>query len=188
MMKKMMIVFMSLMMVASMAAAKEIGGKNLPDSITAGKETLALNGGGLRVKWMMDIYAGGLYTKTKTQDAAKLIEADEAMAIKVHIISGLMNDTKMADALKEGFEKSTKGNLAPIQSRIDKLIAVMKGEYKPDDVFDFIYVPEEGVNVYKNGRLLSTIKGLDFKKPLFGIWLCDEPAQEDLKQAMLGKK
>ncbi len=188
MMKKMFIVLVSLMMVSSMAIAKDVGGKNLPETITAGKDTLVLNGGGVRVKLMMDIYAGGLYLKAKSQDAAKIIEADEPMAIKVHIISGLMNDTKMADALKEGFEKSTKGNVAPIQSRIDKMIAVMKGEYKPDDVFDFMYIPEEGVSVYKNGRALGTIKGIDFKKPLFGIWLCDEPAQEDLKQAMLDKK
>ncbi len=186
-MKKIVMVLMALLMVGSIAIAKEIGGKNLPESIAAGSETLVLNGGGLRVKWFMDIYAGGLYTKTKTQDAMKLIEADEPMAIKVHIISGLMNDTKMADALREGFEKATKGNVAPIQSRIDKMIAVMKGEYKKDDVFDFVYVPEEGVSVFKNGRMLSTIKGLDFKKPLFGIWLGEEPAQEDLKQAMLGK-
>lgn len=186
-MKKMALVMMAMLLVTGVAMAKEIGGKNLPDSLAAGNDTLVLNGGGLRVKWFMDIYAGGLYTKAKTQDATKLIEADESMAIKVHIISGLMNDKKMEDALREGFEKATKGNLAPIQSRIDKMIAVMKGEYKQDDVFDFVYVPEEGVSVFKNGRMLSTIKGLDFKKPLFAIWLGEEPAQEDLKQAMLGK-
>ncbi len=31
------------------------------------------------------------------------------------------------------------------------------------------------------------IKGLEFKKALFGIWLCDKPAQKSLKQEMLGK-
>jgi hypothetical protein len=31
------------------------------------------------------------------------------------------------------------------------------------------------------------IPGLDFKKALFGIWLCDNPADKDLKLKLLGK-
>jgi hypothetical protein len=29
---------------------------------------------------------------------------------------------------------------------------------------------------------------LEFKKALFGIWLCNKPAQADLKEKMLGNK
>ena len=31
------------------------------------------------------------------------------------------------------------------------------------------------------------VKGKDFKKALFGIWLCDKPADKNLKAGMLGK-
>jgi len=48
-------------------------------------------------------------------------------------------------------------------------------------------VPGKGVEIYKNGQMISTIQGLEFKKALFGIWLCNKPAQESLKEAMLGK-
>ena len=48
-------------------------------------------------------------------------------------------------------------------------------------------VPNEGVVVYKNGAKKGTIEGYDFKRALFGIWLCDKPADADLKSAMLGK-
>lgn len=41
--------------------------------------------------------------------------------------------------------------------------------------------------VYKNGTKKGSIDGLDFKKALFGIWLCNKPADEDLKEGMLGK-
>ena len=78
-------------------------------------------------------------------------------------------------------------NLAPIQARIEKWVAAHKGEFNKDDIFDYVYVPGEGMSMFKNGRLKVTIKGMDFKKPIFGIWLCDEPADEDLKQGMLGK-
>ena len=45
----------------------------------------------------------------------------------------------------------------------------------------------EGVVVYKNGVKKGSIDGQDFKKALFGIWLCDKPADKDLKDEMLGK-
>ena len=39
----------------------------------------------------------------------------------------------------------------------------------------------------KNGVKKGTIEGLDFKKALFGIWLGNKPADDDLKDGMLGK-
>jgi hypothetical protein len=48
-------------------------------------------------------------------------------------------------------------------------------------------VPDEGVVVYKNGSKKGSIDGYDFKRALFGIWLGDKPADDDLKAGMLGK-
>jgi hypothetical protein len=39
---------------------------------------------------------------------------------------------------------------------------------------------------HKNGKMLGTIEGLEFKKALFGIWLGNNPADKDLKAGMLG--
>ena len=41
--------------------------------------------------------------------------------------------------------------------------------------------------MYKNGNKKGSIAGLEFKKALFGIWLGDKPADDDLKTGMLGK-
>ena len=48
-------------------------------------------------------------------------------------------------------------------------------------------LPGKGVLTFKNSKLLSTITGLDFKRSLFGIWLSDDPVDDDLKEGMLGK-
>ena len=42
-------------------------------------------------------------------------------------------------------------------------------------------------HVYKNGAKKGSIDGHDFKKALFGIWLGKKPADDDLKEGMLGK-
>jgi len=64
---------------------------------------------------------------------------------------------------------------------------VFKDEIHLNDVYDLVYIPKEGVKVYKNNRFILLARGLSFKQALFGIWLCDKPVQENLKLEMLGK-
>ncbi|MGS0730103.1 chalcone isomerase family protein, partial [Shewanella sp. 0m-11] len=44
-----------------------------------------------------------------------------------------------------------------------------------------------GVTAYKNGQAQATIAGEDFRQALLKIWLGKEPAQNSLKEAMLGQ-
>jgi hypothetical protein len=41
---------------------------------------------------------------------------------------------------------------------------------------------------FKNGKLITTVEGLDFKAALFGIWIIDKPSHknEKLRTGMLG--
>ena len=187
MFKKLILLCSTILIITSVGYAKEIGGINMPDSLTAGNDTLILNGAGIRTKFFIKAYVGGLYLKQKSGDAVAIMNADEPMAIKLHIISKLITSDKMKDATMEGFENSTNGNIAPYKDKIDTFIAVFKDNIKIGDVYDIIYIPAEGTKVYKNKELKSTTKGLDFKKVLFGIWLCNKPADKGLKDLMLGK-
>lgn len=166
--------------------AKEVGSVTLPDTMKAGDQELTLNGAGVRSKFFMDIYSAGLYLPQQQKDAKAIVSADKPMALRLHITSGLLSGEKMVAATNEGFEKSTHGNTKPIQASIDKLINAFKADINPNDVFDLVYKPGVGVEVYKNGQLKTAAEGLEFKKALFGIWLSDEPVQSDLKSGLLG--
>jgi len=110
------------------------------------------------------------------------------MAVKLQITSAMIDSDNMSEAINEGFEKSTKNNVAPLKDKIAQFVATFgKEEIVEGNIFDIIYVPGTGVESYKNGKLQSTITGMEFKKALFGIWLCGDPADEDLKKGMLGK-
>jgi hypothetical protein len=160
----------------------------IPATLKVDGEALALNGQGIRTKWMMKIYHGGLYLPAKSSDATAIVAADEPMAIRLEMVSSLITSEKMKDATNEGFEFSTGGNMAPLQQPIDEFINVFEEEIKDGDIFDMAYIPGKGVEVYKNSALKKTIDaGLPFKQALFGIWLGDKPAQKALKQGMLGK-
>jgi len=152
-----------------------------------GYKNLVLNGQGTRDKFFIDLYVGGLYLKEKSSNFKTIIDADEEMNIRLHIVSSLITSKKMEDGTREGFTKSTDGNTEQIKEKIETFLAVFLEEIKENDIYDFLYIPSTGVQIYKNSELKETIIGLEFKKALYGIWIGENPAQNSLKEDMLGK-
>ncbi len=169
------------------AVAMQIGKVTLPDSLMAGEDTLLLNGAGLRKKFFIKVYAGGLYLKQKDANPVKIIDEDAPMAIRMHFIHNRVSSEKLVNGWNKGFKNGTGGNIAPIQTEIDQFNAFFSEEAKKDDVYDIIYVSEQGVSVYIKGELKGIVKGLEFKKAVFSIWLGEKPADTKLKKGMLGQ-
>ncbi|HXH17811.1 MAG TPA: chalcone isomerase family protein [Chitinophagales bacterium] len=163
-----------------------IEGKSFPNTLNTEKGTLVLNGGGVREKLWIDVYVAALYLTSRSNNAAQIIQADQPMAVRMHIVSGMVNSENMSEAVHEGFEKSTNRNTAPLKDKIEAFIQVFKEPIKVDDVFLIVYLPGEGIKIYKNEMYKAVIQGLDFKKALFGIWLGDTPVSTGLKKGMLG--
>ncbi|MDR9456132.1 MAG: chalcone isomerase family protein [Salegentibacter sp.] len=186
-MKNVILLLFAVFSISIAGAQTEIGGISLPNTLEYGSEELMLNGAGVREKFWMDMYVGGLYLNAKSSNAAEIMKADKPMAIKLHMVSKMITSKRMIDAVNEGFENATNGNTAPISSEIAKFKSFFDEQINQEDVFDIVYIPEDGVTVYKNGNESGNIKGLDFKRALFGIWLSDKPADKDLKKGMLGK-
>ena len=194
MVKRLLMVVLLVVCMASIASAVTVGKVTLPDSITVAGENLVLNGAGIREKKVVlvnvGLYAAGLYLNNKTSDAQAIIDADETMALKIQIISSLITSERFVEAAVAGFEEATGGNTAPIQKEIDMFLSVFAEEIKPDDVFDIQYVKGVGTKVYKNGKAEPevVVAGLPIKKALFGIWLAPrtEKAMQNLGKDLLG--
>jgi len=185
--KRVFAITVSLLLIASFASAKEIGGVTFPESLMAGNTKLLLNGAGLRTKFFIKVYAGGLYLVNKDADPKKIIAADEPMAVRMQFIRDGVSADKLIDGWNEGFDKATGGNVAPLKKEIDMFNSFFTGEAKKNDIYDMVYNPGDGVSVYMKGALKGTIKGFAFKRALFSIWLGEEPADSKLKKGMLGK-
>jgi len=172
----------------NLKAQKTVGGVTMPAKLMVGQTALHLNGAGVREKFWIDMYACGLYVKKTTDNTQPIINDDEHIAIKIQIISSLITSKKMIDAVDEGFNKSA-GKITPeLQEKINAFEAVFsKEEIKKGDIYDIVYVPEKGTIIFKNGKIMPIITGLEFKKALLGIWFGEDPADEDLKNEMLGK-
>lgn len=182
------ILFWLLLVFSPMIQAQKIAGIEMPAQLPTIDIPLHLNGAGARVEWFVDVYAAGLYLQEAQHDAQRILAADEPMAIRMHILTDLLTSKKITEAVREGFEKSTNGRTKPYESLIDSTLQAFAEEIKKHDYFDLVYLPGQGVDIYKNGTLLYQVEsGLEFKQALFGIWLSERPVQERLKKAMLGK-
>jgi hypothetical protein len=186
-MTKRWVLLLVVLLISPAVAAMEIGGVVLPDTLVAGSQDLVLNGAGLRTKFFVKVYAGGLYLRQKSADAVAIVAADEPMAIRMHFIHDGVSSQKLIEAWNEGFANATGGATAPLQAEIDQFNGFFAEEAKTGDVYDIIYTPEQGVRVYAKGQLQGLIRGLPFKQAVFAIWLGERPADKGLKAGMLGK-
>ncbi len=175
-----------LLLLVSIISALEIGGKDLPDSLKIGEKVLQLNGAGIRKKMVINVYACGLYLMENQTDAQSIIDSDKPMAIRMHFIYKKVSSKKLIKAWNEGFSNSNADKTHPAE--IKEFNSYFSQNALRDDVYEIIYEPETGTSVYINAKPAGTIKGLDFKKAVFSIWLGDHTALPKLKDKLLGEK
>jgi hypothetical protein len=187
-MKKILLVAVACLGIYSGTAQTTINGVKVEKTLTVDGEEMMLNGAGMREKLWYDLYVGSLYLKAKSKDGKQLVMADQPMAIVLDITDEKVTQEKMKDAVNEGFEDScSDAERAKIKSEIAQFTGLFSEAIVEGDHFVIAYLPGKGTMVSKNGKELGTVKGMDFKKGLFGIWLGEDPADDDLKEGMLGK-
>ncbi|BAJ01365.1 chalcone isomerase family protein [Shewanella violacea] len=171
---------------SSQVNAREISDINVAEQIVINDNQLQLNGAGVRSKFFIDLYVGSLYLTSPSHDLANVLAAEES-AVRLNITSGMITSEKMHDAIIEGFDDATDGNTQEIQVQIDAFMALFSEEIIKGDQFTLVTSKSSGVTAYKNEVPQDTIKGEAFRQALLKIWLGDSPAQNSLKEEMLGK-
>ena len=174
--------------ISSMFSQTKVGDAVLPNSIKLEEQSLVLNGAGIREKLWFDLYACGLYLPNKSVDASSIVDADELMSIKLHILSSMVSKKKLIEALRKGIDETNKvSDVMPLKSKINVFLSLIKNDIEIDNVYDIVYFPNKGITVFENNKDVGFIEGLDFKRILFNIWLAKSPVDSDLKQKMLGE-
>jgi hypothetical protein len=168
------------------AQAKKVADVEFADTVDVGGQTLKLNGAGIRKKFIIKVYAGGLYLATPSGDPAAIVQADAPKRVRMVFLRGV-SKKQILDAYREGFEKNSAGpGLPALVAGLDK-IAPALADMKEGGEMTVTYVPGQGTTVAAAGGGSATVEGKEFADALFRNWLGKEPADEGLKEAMLGK-
>lgn len=174
------------MSIGSSANAAICGDVQFADTMNVAGSPLVLNGLGMRTATIfnVEVYVAGLYIPEKSVDAEAIIAANHPWRMMLKFV----HDAPAADvrdALQQGFERVTGGNLAPLKDRMDRLDAqivdIKEGEY-----LSFTYNPQTASTTIDLNGMSGKIEGADFADALLSMSLGPNPPNPGLKAGLLG--
>jgi len=172
--------------IAVPALALTLAGVNLEDRATVNGQTLVLNGAGLRKKFFIKVYVGGLYLPAKQSNPAAILGADTPRRQVMHFLYSVSKD-QMCEAWDEGLEKNTKNPSAEVKTAFKTLCSWMEPIPKGNRLV-LTYVPGSGTTVEINGKNKGTLPGKPAADAILATWIGPEPAPgQDFKNGVLGK-
>jgi hypothetical protein len=175
---------------AAPAQTLEVGGVRLPTSAQVAGAELALNGAGVRYRFVLRIYAAGLYLPQKAATPEQVFAL--AGPKRVHIVAlreldaedfGRLFTRAMQDnASREDFSKSINGTL-----KMGEAFAAKKKLVAGESI-GVDWLPGQGTQIMINGRPWGEpIREPEFYLSMLRIWLGKKPVDEALKEALLGR-
>ena len=104
----------------------------------------------------------------------------------MHFLYDEVSKEKLNSGWHDGFVlNQDDAQMAKLKQRLEQFkglfITVKKG-----DVIYLDYFPDKGTQVTINNEVKGTIPGFDFHQALMKVWLGEEPADWNLKEALLG--
>lgn len=171
-------------------AAADIAGVKYEDKTKLDAAELQFNGAGLRSKLFLKVYALGLYLPEKKTAAADVLALSGPKRLHIVTLRELTTE-QFADALVGGIRKNhTDAEMAALKDRIEEFrLAILSVKTTAKGTLVTIdWLPESGTRLSIDGKPQGKdIAGEDFYRALLKIWLGQKPAQDDLKEALLGK-
>jgi hypothetical protein len=176
---------------AAWADTVEVANVKYETAVDLAGQKLQLNGAGVRYKFVVKVYAAGLYLTHKANTTAEVLAAPGPKRIHIHMLRDIDGNelgklfTKGVESnvSREEFAKSINGVL-----KLSEIFASRK-QLNSGDSFFVDYVPGVGSTVLVNGKPVGeTIKEPEFFSAMLRIWLGDKPADDSLKEALLGIK
>jgi hypothetical protein len=164
-----------------------LAGKEVPDSVEVGGTRLVLNGAGIRTRFFFKVYVGALYLPARSQDPAAIVAADEPKCVRIVFLRDVSRDD-LRKAYHSGIEKnSTPEQFAALEPKLDELSRLLPEKIREGSELQVAYLPGQGTLLTHSEGARGTVEGKDFSDAMFRTWLGDRPAEESLKQAMLGR-
>jgi hypothetical protein len=168
----------------------DVGGVRFAPTVNVGGSTLQLNGAGLRLRFVVRVYAAGLYLadRASTPEAVLALPGPKRLHvvmqrdIDANELGRLFTRGMQANTPREMFARSTPGTL-----RIGEIFAARK-RLRQGDSFSVDFVPGQGTLVRVNDEPQGApIAEPEFFSALLLIWLGPQPADAALKDALLGR-
>lgn len=171
-------------------ATVNVSGVRFEEQIVLQGATLQLNGAGVRYKTIVRVYAAGLYVGQKGSTPEALLAGPGPKRITITMLRDI-DANELGKLFIRGVEDNTpKSEMASLIQgllRMGQLFAEQK-QLKSGDTFSIDWLPGTGTVITLRGVTQpDPIKEQAFFNALLRIWLGPNPADNRLKNALLGQ-
>ncbi|WLI89065.1 chalcone isomerase family protein [Massilia sp. R2A-15] len=180
-----------LMACAFSASAAEVSGVKFDESARVAGKDLVLNGAGLRTKFIIKVYAAGLYLTEKKNAVPEVLKLDGPRRMQLVMMRDISSDDfgqAFMTGLDHNIDAAEKSKYVSQISKFGELFGSIPG-VKKGDVLHIDWIPASGTVIELNGKKLGEpIPDVGFYNAVLRIWLGDRPADSSLKPQLLGAR
>lgn len=171
------------------AAAVDVSGYKFDDTVKVAGKDLTLNGAGMRTKFVIKVYAAGLYLPEKKTALADILKLDGPRRVTLQMARDVSSEDfgkAFMEGLNENVDKAEKQKIVSQIGKFGEMFAGVAG-LKKGDVLHIDWIPGSGTTCELNGKkLIENVPDITFYNALLRIWLGDKPVDRSLKPALLG--
>ncbi len=170
------------------SAAVDVAGIKYEDSLTVGGKELLLNGAGVRNKFVIKVYAAGLYLQKPETTVDGVLKAEGPRRVRLVMMRDLSSEDlgiAFMAALAANVSEEDQSKVITQISKYGELFGQV-GMLKKGDIIDTDWLPGVGNQCYLNGKKVGpVIPDVLFYNSLLRIWLGNKPVDPLLKTKLL---
>jgi TonB family protein len=146
-----------------------------------------LNGMGIHKELSQEVFIGGLYSDTLSDNSDVLLNTDLPMRMELKIVApDGMTTRRFSRLWIEGMAINQKADVLTAQAdNMVKFDGLFKGRFQTNDHIVFDSTPGSGVNISVNGVILGNIDDNKFFSMLLSTWIGRVPLASDYRDSML---
>jgi hypothetical protein len=173
------------------AMAAEISGVKFDETTKVAGKELKLNGYGMRTKFVVKVYAAGLYLAEKAKTVPEVLAAEGPRRVTLVMMRDITSEdfgSAFMSGLNNNVDKADKTKIVGQISKFGEMFAMLEG-LKKGDVLHLDWHPGAGTQCELNGKKIGEVlPDIAFYNSVLRIWLGDKPVDSSLKPALLGAK
>jgi hypothetical protein len=169
-------------------AAEVAGGVKFADTTKVAGKDLHLNGAGVRTKFIVKVYAAGLYLQEPKSTVEDVLKSEGPRRMQLVMMREISSDdfgNAFMTGLNNNVDAKDKSKIVTQISKFGEMFALLDA-LKKGDVLDLDWIPGTGTQCYLNGKKIGEVTpDIVFYNSVLRIWLGDKPADNKLKANLL---
>ena len=170
------------------AVAADVAGIHYADTTKVAGKELQLNGLGVRSKFIIKVYAAGLYLQDKKSTVEEVFAAEGPRRMELTMMRDISSEdfgNAFMSGINNNLESKDKTKIVTQISKFGEIFALFEG-LKKGDILDLDWIPGQGTVCVLNGKRIGEVTpDIAFYNAILKIWLGNKPADSSLKPKLL---